>query len=331
MKIYSQKANTETIVSNIFIDKYMKNANGEFVKVYLYLLKCFQSDSTQITQKDIADSLNLMESDVVRALRYWDRENVIKAEFDDSCDTAIAITLMTLDATQPAIISNTTTLEAPTVQTVSLVNEEKKREETRQLFYIIEKYIGKQLNSSDAQRIMYMLEELHFSTELVEYLVEYCVSNSHSSTRYMETVANSWHESGITTVEEAKSSTILYSRKTVPVMKAFGFSDRKLTPAELDFINRWYDDYAFDRVIIEEACKRTVLTMGKPNFSYADGILRKWQTAGVHTMDDIKKLDAGFRGKVTVPVSTKSNNQFNNFSQRTYDFDQLEKAANKKN
>ena len=113
-------------------------------------------------------------------------------------------------------------------------------------------------------------------------------------------------------------------------MKAFGLSDRNLTPAELDFINRWYDDYGFDKEMITEACRRTVLSMGKPNFSYADGILRKWKTAGVHTLSDLKVLDAGFRAKITVPVTAKApapakTNKFNNFSQRTYNFEELEK------
>ena len=36
--IHSDSASSATSVSNIFIDEYMSDANGEFVKIYLYLL-----------------------------------------------------------------------------------------------------------------------------------------------------------------------------------------------------------------------------------------------------------------------------------------------------
>ena len=58
-----------TLVANTFIDEYMANASGEYVKVYLYLLR-HQQDAVSIEQ--IADALNHTESDVKRALAYWE-------------------------------------------------------------------------------------------------------------------------------------------------------------------------------------------------------------------------------------------------------------------
>ena len=40
MKIYTDTPEGVTVVKNTFIDQYMPQANGEFVKVYLYLLRC---------------------------------------------------------------------------------------------------------------------------------------------------------------------------------------------------------------------------------------------------------------------------------------------------
>ena len=37
---------TDTIVPNQFIDRFMPSANGEFVKVYLYLLRCIHSHAS---------------------------------------------------------------------------------------------------------------------------------------------------------------------------------------------------------------------------------------------------------------------------------------------
>ena len=37
--LHSDSQTSATSVSNIFIDEYMSDANGEFVKIYLYLLR----------------------------------------------------------------------------------------------------------------------------------------------------------------------------------------------------------------------------------------------------------------------------------------------------
>lgn len=39
IRLHSTGLNDATILSNIFIDRFMPKANGEFVKVYIYLLR----------------------------------------------------------------------------------------------------------------------------------------------------------------------------------------------------------------------------------------------------------------------------------------------------
>ena len=65
-----------TAVANEFIDTYMAAANGEYVKVYLYVLRHQGED---ITIELIADALNHTESDVRRALSYWKKAGVLTA------------------------------------------------------------------------------------------------------------------------------------------------------------------------------------------------------------------------------------------------------------
>ena len=57
-----------TCVPNAFIDELLGEANGEYVRVYLYLLRhC----STNIKLHIVADELNLTDYDVVRAVSFW--------------------------------------------------------------------------------------------------------------------------------------------------------------------------------------------------------------------------------------------------------------------
>ena len=66
-----------TLVPDIFIDTYMVEANGEYVKVYLYILR---HQPEKITIGGIADALNYTEADVQRALKYWRKAGVLAAE-----------------------------------------------------------------------------------------------------------------------------------------------------------------------------------------------------------------------------------------------------------
>ena len=82
LTLNSVKKNNETSVSNIFLDTFMCSANGEFVNVYLYLLRCMDAPDGDITMSDIADKLNLTEKDVIRALKYWAGVQVLDVSFD---------------------------------------------------------------------------------------------------------------------------------------------------------------------------------------------------------------------------------------------------------
>ena len=68
-----------TVVSNAFIDTYMTAANGEYVKVFLYLLR---HDGEEVTVSAIADALDHTEADVKRALAYWEEAGLLEREGD---------------------------------------------------------------------------------------------------------------------------------------------------------------------------------------------------------------------------------------------------------
>ena len=85
--------------------------------------------------------------------------------------------------------------------------------------------------------------------------------------------------------------------------------------------------------LITEACQRTVSKIGQPSFQYAEGILSKWKEQGVRSMADVEQRDAEHQkrkknasdqnaARKTAPAA--SNNRFNNFHQREYDYQKLE-------
>ena len=80
INISSDIATSFTTVSDIFIDQYMPKANGEFVKVYLYLLRATGSGAGIATISEIADHFSNTEADIIRALNYWASEGILQVQ-----------------------------------------------------------------------------------------------------------------------------------------------------------------------------------------------------------------------------------------------------------
>ncbi len=84
LNLYSETVSGYTAVSDIFIDEYVPSANGDFVKVYLYLLRLLTRKNSNLSISSLADTFNQTENDVMRALRYWDRSGLVQLSYDDN-------------------------------------------------------------------------------------------------------------------------------------------------------------------------------------------------------------------------------------------------------
>ena len=354
-----------TILSNTFIDNYMPEANGEFVKVYIYLLRSLSNAPVSFSLEQMADRLLCTERDILRALKYWAKQELIALDFTDS-NKLCGIVLLSPDgqkqtvssvsasretasaAEQPAVspasasvsvsAPETSTDEASVKQKQELtpdrIRELKQNEEVSQLLYIAEQYLAKTLTPTEMQKIFFFYDELHMSADLIEYLVEYCVSRGRKSMRYIETVALAWTRDGVTTVEMARDASSRFSKDYYTILKAMGISGRNPVENEISYIDTWRKTYGFDLELIQEACSRTVLSTGQPSFQYADKILSGWKKKNVHTLEDVRLLDAEHKKrqlekavsrKKQPAAQSQSNNRFNNFHQRDYDFTEYEK------
>lgn len=377
INISSDIATSFTTVSDIFIDQYMPKANGEFVKVYLYLLRATGSGAGIATISEIADHFSNTEADIVRALNYWASEGILQVQTGaDSQITGINLCSLAVSGIQAAqsniqsavsdnaaqnnstaniqmqdsvvekLKSQATDKPAPSQKEYTLdeIKEFRKNPDISELFFIIETYLKHTLSSTDTNMVLYWLDELHFSTDLVEYLVEYCITKGHSSLRYMNKVALGWADAGIKTVDQAKDDAAAHSQIYYTVMKALGITGRNLVDSEVSLINKWVGEYGFDIELVKAACSKTISAIQKPSFEYTDSILANWRKKDVHTLKDVEVLDANFakankasatgssQGTNAANGSSKpksnnsgSKNKFNNFNQRNNDYDKLEK------
>ena len=370
-----------TVVSNSFIDQYMAGASGEYVKVYLYLLR-HQQETIRV--EAVAEALNHTEADVRRALAYWQRVGVlaggggsqerqakeeaaaaepagnvpVAAAGRESAETGSGIAagresagngLMAAavpesakpvsGAAAPGAAKPVSKARAAAAAPGSSGTCELSRLEGDaafgQLIYIAEKYLNRPLTQTDCQILANLYGGLGFSAELLEYLIEYCVQNRHTSLRYAEKVALGWHERQIRTVEEARLVSRGFSREIFSVMKAMGLSSRNPADAEYALIEKWFRTFGFSRELVTEACDRTIRAIHTPSFQYADRILTDWKEAGVRTMRDVKALDEARREREEAGKERAADarpgrrgafrgaNRFHNLEEHGYDYNEI--------
>ena len=338
--IYQDNYADTTIVSNLFIDEYMKDANDAQLKIYLYLLRMMNAGLTT-SISDIADKFNHTEKDVLRALKYWEKCRLLSLEYDDAKNLS---GIQLLDPSHkaggeivplaPVVQLPAKAAEAPAVRTdftkpsytLDQLKEFKSNEETSQILFVAEQYIGRPLSASEIKTILFFTDRLGFSEDLIDYLIQYCVDRGKKDFRYIEKVAISWAEAGITTPKQAAKAATKYDKNVYDIMKALGKSGTP-TKTEADYAIKWIKEYGFSQDIIMEACNRTVMATDKHRFEYADSILSSWYKHQVHHKNDIHALDEAYaqsRTSSPKPISSAAK-AFNQFPQRSYDFDALEK------
>ena len=262
---------------------------------------------------------------MIRALKYWKKQGLLDYE-------------ITEEAASSAPRADTQAPEAADAQGQAAPSPEnvtrfRNRKELKELLFVAEQYLGKTLSATDMKTITYFYDELGMSTDLIEYLIEYCVENGHKSMHYIQKVALSWADRKIRTPEEAKQSAAFYSKSCYGVLKAFGITGRSPAASELAYIQRWSGEYGFSDELILEACNRTMNSIHQPSFDYAESILKSWLEGGAKNRKDVEALDLAYQkeklerkekrqgrsASSSAETPKPARNRFNNFEGRTYE------------
>ena len=400
MKLYNEWKPDIVTVSGDFIDYYMPQASGEFVKVYLSLLRTMEKGGGELTISGLADTLNHTEKDVIRALKYWERMQLLRLGYEGEELKDVVLTAlpgqnrmeegeqptvmdgrrqtaipegksssavlegkgpsMVLEGKYPSVLRGTGTPSesvqqrpqtavyetVPLASVKEVVREQPEKdpsslkrlegdEEFKQLLFVAGQYIGAPLTRKDCDTFAYLYDQLKQPAELLEYLIEYCVSMGHKSVRYMEAVALDLHKKEVVTVEQAKAALPTMKKDHYAVMKAFGLNSRQPSPGEKQMMDKWFSSYGLSREMVLEACSLTMSAIHKPSFEYTDKILEAWKENGAGVLADVKALDekrsrekGKKSGKAAEKKTTVRSNQFHNFEQREYDFDELMRRIN---
>ena len=361
-----------TAVSNIFIDKYMAEANGSQVKVYIYLLRCLSDPSMDVSVSDFADKLDETEKDIVRALKYWEKKKLLSISQDaEGQITNLTITqlggMASSDASEKAASSRSRKNNPVIEEDLSddeddaLIEEDisksapkpsalikapnytpsqiaclKEDDDFDGLIGYVEGKLGV-MNQTRLNSLAFIYEIMNMNADLIRYLYDYCIYKGKTGSRYIESVAIAWQDKEIDTVDKARQETFSRSKECAAVKNSFGLS-RSLGGVELEFISRWRHEYNMSPELIKAACDRTLIQTCKPDFKYADKILREWSGSQVATLEDIAKLDEEHRSKASSKAGKTPSritpaaaaNRFSQYPQRNYSESDIEELERKK-
>jgi DnaD/phage-associated family protein len=282
MNFRREKANNfylkDTQVENIFIQDYMPDADGSFIKVYLTAL--MYADNEDISNRQIARHLHMAEEDVLRAWNYWEERGIIKKHYfsrDDRFHYSVEFLNLKERIFAPDSVEDSGEPDIP-----DMISDEAESEKIKSVLTRVQDLTGRMLSGKETREIISWICGDGIDADLVCFVYEYC-ARRRQNTRfsYVSAVLKNWNEEGIKTVDEAESMLSENDQRHNQyrrIMKALGFT-RNPTEDEKLKIDSWFDDMNFSMEKILEACSRTS-GISNPNINYVNSILRNWSGAG---------------------------------------------------
>ncbi len=262
----------DTAVENVFINEFIPDAPGDFVRVYLFALM-YADIRMSMSHEDVAKQLSLPVEEVLRAWTYWEGRGVIRKHYSDPADR-LHYKVEFVDLKEQIYGKNGKSKNKKCQMPANLEGI-MSDEELKKMYSRIEQITGRLFQGKEPAAIMDWIRDYGVSPEFILFAYEYCTKNRNNNRlNYVAAVVKEWAGMGLKTVadieahlQETDNRHYLYKR----VMKALGFM-RNPTEEEKRIMDTWFDDFSLgiDRVL--EACKKTS-GISNPNINYVNTVL----------------------------------------------------------
>ena len=299
-------------VPTIIVDEYLTTCDASQLKILLYLLR---SPGKDVSITEISEKLNLNQTDVQNALRYWISEGIIsdtdeinEIEIEnDLCIQAFKSiesprsklnsqsealkNLQIINNVESSIETNSKetknkfTKPSSVAPRLSLKESLEAIEKNSNLKFLIEeapKILKRTLSSTDIIVIISLMEWTQMDIDLALMLMNYCASTDRTSAKEIEKEAYRWSNQGIDSHEKAEE----FIKSNLKLLKLqqdvmFAFHKDFLSEREKSFIERWANDLNYDIKMIALAYSSAVTRKGENDFSFINGILTSWFKKGI--------------------------------------------------
>ncbi len=317
-----------TPVENIFINHYMPQAPGDYVKIYLLGLKCSYSQSNSCLSDDtIAKTVGVSVEEVKKAWKYWESLEIIRlsqtanedGNFIEYLDIKEIVLNIKGDDKKPGKYSADRIVQA------------RRNNKIKDMFDYIRRISGRELSQNEIFAFLDWIDDYGFPPEVVMMIIDDCYSRNKKDLPYLKQVARNWFDAGVNSKEKALEYGKRHKEKWQKYGKVLSFLriGRQPTVVEEEMLFKWFYEYSFSDEVILKACELTVKTL-KPSFSYIDRTLTQWHEKDLKSIEEVEAyiLKTAKSPKKSGSKSQKST--FDNFSGRTYDAELLKQKLLKK-
>ena len=270
-------------VSSYFIENYLKDVNGAFLKVYLYALN-LAVKGAEIDLTSIASDLNLLESDVLQAFTYWKSTGMILEDSGviEFCSKPVSLIDSPCGNTQDSekLPSGRHSAGIDLAQKISSDSS------LSDLVLLAQELLAKPLTNSELETLYWIYDELNYTSESILIILDYCISKGKKNLRYIEKVAVAWHEQGLTSPEQLLdyiASEDERNGRLHSIRKGLGISDRPLSKTEEKYILKWTGAWNMPGDMILLAYEYCLLNTSRLSFPYMDKIMEHWHKDGITT------------------------------------------------
>ncbi|NLU52566.1 MAG: DnaD domain protein [Clostridiaceae bacterium] len=311
---------SDTLIPDLFLSDIMPRIPSDAVKVYLYCVFLCKYRK-EVHPEDLAAKLNLTIDAVNASFVILEQEGLIVRT--PNVVTICDIKEMELNKLYKR--KTTSDIDAALSKSAANIRRNQCIDSINRMFF------HGLMAPSWYTAIDSWFESYHFDEDVMVSLFKYCYDNNALNVKYIEKVAATWAQKGISNhwdlekyMEELEK--IKAAGKKISRALRLG---RNITTFEEEYLEIWLNEYKFDMAIIEEALKKTA---GKPHpsFKYLHGILSAWYNDGIRSIDQLKSYleAASYKGQSSEASDKVSRRD--NFQQRQYDdefYDRLNRST----
>ena len=288
-------------VPSAVVDEHIRMANGQQLKVLLYVLRHSGED---LEVQDLSAGLGMSEADVSDAMQYW-----LSTGFLTRTDLPAATSRETgapkpytrgnagasPKGAQKALVDIPDNI-VPTYETVAarLLEDET----LKGLFREVQARMGKTIGYDTQAKLLMMHDTYGLPPEVILTIVEYSV-NKGKGPSYMCKVAKNWAEEGITTLEDAMEKLEQLARTDrawTEFVSLITVDPPKQTGARLALVHKWRFTFGQSPELMFLAYEKTLEAINKQNFNYMDKMLTRWNEEGLRTPQDVLKAEKSGAG-----------------------------------
>lgn len=299
---------SSTKLPDVFFTEYLSQSNGDYVKVYLYIIFLSKYDK-DIKINDLSKKLELPLKTIQDAIKYWEEIGALtKKNTGYIVNNLQEIELHKLYKPKVSLSSEAlkqTTQNQYRAKAIENINNE---------------FFQGIMSPSWYSDIDLWFKKYNFDEEVMIALFRYCFNRSALHRNYIQIVADAWHKNNIQNFNDLdryyeKQDKLNSLYKTI--CKKLGYN-RQLTQYEQAYIDKWYLEYGFSIDIIEIALKKTT-SKSNPNFDYLDKLLTDWHDRGFKTISEIEVFLSQLKQKRKEVKELEKKSNYNNYEQRKYD------------